>query len=153
VEYQRERRIYVSPDAVFAFVTDVENLPTFVPTVEMATPAAEGRVRLSGKVGGNHYEDEGWLHVDHNQRGLEWGVETREYTGWMTVTGANMDGTETDVVVHLSLPPHESASGRPLTGERAAEPDPIEAGLEASLDSLRNILEGTGGKERPDTLS
>lgn len=153
MEYQRERRISVSPEAVFAFVSDVSNLPTFLATVQAAEPVAGDRVRLSGEVEGDRYEDEGWLRIDHNQRGLDWGVETREYTGWMTVTGANMDGTTTDVVVHLSLPPHEGPSGRPLTGERVDERDPIEEGLEASLDSLRNILEGTGGKEQPGTVS
>jgi hypothetical protein len=64
-----------------------------------------------------------------------------------------MDGTATDVVVHLSLPSHVSDFGRPLTGERAAGPDPIEQGLEAALDSLWNILEGTGGKEQPETTA
>jgi hypothetical protein len=53
------------------------------------------------------------------------------------------------VVVHLSFAPYVTPSGRPITGEPADEPDPIEQSLEAALDSLRNLMEGRGGKEEP----
>ena len=151
MEYQRSRRIQAAPDDVFSFVSDIRNVSTYVPTVESAEAAAEGRVRVRSIVDGTTYEDEGWFHVDHNQRGLEWRVDENNYSGWMTVTGAD-DGA-TEVVVHLSLTPKVSDSGRPLTGESSAEPDPVEASLEAAMDSLRNLLEGTGGKERPSDMT
>lgn len=151
MEYQRSRRIQASPDDVFAFVSEFNNLPNYVPTIQSVETLDEGRVRLHGKVGDSSFDDEGWIRVDHNQRGLEWGADTRDYHGWMTVTGADDDATQ--VVTHLSLTPHVNQDGRPLTGERPDEPDPIEAGLEASMDSLRNILEGTGGKEQPSVTS
>jgi hypothetical protein len=51
------------------------------------------------------------------------------------------------VVAHLSFAPYVTATGRPITGEPEADPDPIEQSLEAALDSLRNLMEGRGGKE------
>lgn len=151
MEYQRSRRIQASPDDVFAFVTDIGNLPTYVPTIQSVETIGDGRIRLHGKVGDSTFDDEGWFRVDHNQRGLEWGAETHDYHGWMTVAAADDDADATQVVTHLSLIPHVDQDGRPFTGERAAEPDPTEEGLEAAMDSLRNILEGTGGKEQPST--
>ena len=148
VEYQRSRRIQASPDDVFAFVADTRNMAAYVPTIQSAETIAEGRVRVSGQEGGSTFDDEGWVHIDHNQRGLEWGVDERSYHGWMTVTAADDDATQTQVVVHLSLTPKVNQSGRPLTGESSMESDEIERGLEAAMDSLREILEGTGGKKR-----
>jgi hypothetical protein len=56
------------------------------------------------------------------------------------------------VVAHLSFAPYVTATGRPITGEPEADPDPIEQSLEAALDSLRNLMEGRGGKEEPASI-
>ena len=56
------------------------------------------------------------------------------------------------VVAHLSFAPYVTATGRPITGELEAEPDPIEQSLETALDSLRNLMEGRGGKEEPASI-
>lgn len=146
MEYERSRRIDASRDDVFAFVSDIRNLQNYVPTVQSAEMVAEDRVRLQGKDSNTSYEDEGWLHIDPARYRLEWRVDERAYSGWMTVSG--IDGA-TEVVTHLSLTPRVDDTGRPLTGERAEEPDPIEEGLEAAMDSLRNLIEGRGGKEQP----
>ncbi|HEV2128733.1 MAG TPA: SRPBCC family protein [Thermomicrobiales bacterium] len=153
MEYQRSRRIRVTPDSVFAFVTDVSNLPTYVPTVQSVETLTDGRIRVHGNTGGTSFEADLWTHVDHNQRGIEWGTDERDRHGWMTVTAADDDADMTEVVAHVSWPPHVNQDAAPLAGERAEEPDPIEDALEAALDSLRNILEGTGGKERPESVS
>jgi hypothetical protein len=64
------------------------------------------------------------------------------------LTAAGADGGA-QVVAHLSFAPYVTPSGRPISGEPADEPDPIEQSLEAALDSLRNLMEGRGGKEEP----
>jgi hypothetical protein len=146
VEYERARRIQVSPDEVFAFVADIRNFPAYLPTVQSADSPAEDRVAIEGRNDGHGYRDDGWIHVDTNRRRLEWGDDERNYSGWMSVSGE--DGA-TEVVAHLSFPPHFDASGRPLSGEASEEPDPIEESLEAAMESLRNLLEGRDGKETP----
>jgi hypothetical protein len=143
-EYERSRWMRASPDDVFAFVSDAGNLATFLPTVDTVEPRAEDRVEVHGEVRGREYEDDGWFHVDEARRRLEWGADERDYSGWLTVSG---EGDGSQVVAHLSIAPYVSPSGRPITGEPARAPDPIEQSLEAALDSLRNLMEGRGGKE------
>lgn len=145
-EYERSRMIQASPEDVFAFVSDARNLPSILPTVESVQPEAGDRVEVHGEVRGAQYQDEGWFRVDPNRHRVEWGADEHDYSGWMTVTDAD-GGSE--VVTHISLPPRVTASGEPIAGETAAGPDPVEASLEAALDSLRNLMEGRGGKEEP----
>jgi hypothetical protein len=145
-EYERSRLVQASPDEVFAFVSDASNLATFLPTVDTVEPQAEGRVEVHGEVRGRTYEDDGWFRVDDARRRIEWGADEGTYSGWLTVSGA--DGAA-QVVAHLSFAPYITPSGRPISEELADEPDPIEQSLEAALDSLRNLMEGRGGKEEP----
>jgi hypothetical protein len=145
-EYERSRLVQASPDDVFAFVSDASNLATILPTVETVERQADDRVEVHGEVRGRTYEDDGWFRVDEARRRIEWGADERTYSGWLAVAGA--DGGA-QVVVHLSFAPCVTPSGRPITGEPADEPDPIEQSLEAALDSLRNLMEGRGGKEEP----
>ena len=145
-EYERSRLVQASLDDVFAFVSDVRNIAAFVPTVDTVEPQAEGRVEVHREVQGQAYEDDGWFRVDQTRRRIEWGDDERTYSGWLTVAGE--DGG-TQVVAHLSFAPYVTPSGRPISGEPEDEPDPIEQSLEAALDSLRNLMEGRGGKEEP----
>jgi hypothetical protein len=148
-EYERSRLVQASPDEVFAFVSDANNLATFLPTVDVVEPQAEGRVEVHGEVRGRSYEDEGWFRVDEARRRIEWGADERTYSGWLTVAGE--DGGA-QVVAHLSFAPYVTPSGSPITGEPDIDPDPIEESLEAALDSLRNLMEGRGGKEEPASV-
>jgi len=143
-EYEQSRLVQASPDDVFAFVSDASNLATFLPTVDMVEPPAEGRVEVHGEARGRTYEDDGWFRVDEARRRIEWGSDERTYSGWLTVSEEN-GGAQ--VVAHLSFAPYVTATGRPITGELEVNPDSIEQSLEAALDSLRNLLEGRGGKE------
>ena len=146
VEYERARRVDAAPDDVFAFVADVGNLPSYVPTVRSAAPSAEERVRVRGETGGGTYDDVAQYHVDPSRRRVEWEADDRRHGGWLTVSP--VDGAS-EVVVHLSFGPAVDVSGRPLTPADFGQPNPIEENLEAALDSLRNLMEGTDGAEQP----
>lgn len=75
---------------------------------------------------------------------LEWGSDPNDYRGWMTVSAEN---GQFPVIVHLSF---AGRSGYPERIEAStSEPDLIDHGLEASLDSIRHLLEGLGGKVVP----
>ena len=149
-EYERSRRVQASADDVFAFVSDASNLATILPTVDTVEPESEGRVRVHGEARGGTYEDDGWFHIDEARRRIEWGSDERTYSGWLSVAG---DDEGAQVVAHLSFAPIVTPSGRPVTGEPAIAPDPVEQSLEAALDSLRNLMEGRGGKEEPATMN
>jgi hypothetical protein len=140
----------VPEDDIFAFVSRVENLPTFVPTVTAVTPQEAERVRVRGEINGDRYEDDGWFHVEDARRRVAWGDATGAYSGWLSVAGAdNNDNRRSQVVAHLSIAPHYAPTGRPITGENPSEADSIDRSLEAALDSLRNMMEGLGGKRTP----
>ena len=148
-EYERSRWVQASPDDVFSFVSNAGNLATFLPTVHAVEPQVEGRVHVRGETRGDAYEDDGWFRVDGNRRRLEWGANEHDYSGWLTVSGE--DGGS-QVVAHLSFPPHVTPSGRPISGELGDGSGQIEQSLEAALDSLRNLMEGRGGKEEPASV-
>ena len=145
-EYERSRVIFAAPDDVFAFAADPRNLPTYLPTVRAAEPEGDGeRVRVHGERHGQPYEDDGWFRVDPARRRMEWGSDERNYSGEMAVSD---DGGNALVVVRLVFAPFVDPTGRP-TPEEPAGTDRIEESLEVALDSLRNLIEGTGGKEEP----
>jgi hypothetical protein len=147
-EYERSRLVLASPEDVFMFVSDPRNLATILPTVDTVEPRDKDRVEVHGEVRGRTYEDDGWFHVDEDRHRIEWGADERSYSGWLTVTA---DDAGAQVVAHLSMPPYVTPSGAPISGEPDTGPDPVEASLEAALDSLRNLMEGRGGKEEPAT--
>ena len=147
-EYERTRIIDAPTDDVFAFVTNVNNLSTFVPTVKSAKRESDHRARVKGEIAGDRFEDGGWYHVDQDHHRLVWGADENNYRGWLTVRPVE---TGTQVVAHLSMPPWVSPSGAPVSGEAAGGAS-IEASLEASLDSLRNLMEGRGGKVEPSAV-
>ncbi len=156
-EYEQSQAIDAPPGEVFAWLSDVGNLPEYLPPVVASSvvgPSAEGvpgqRIRTTleypGGDGGT-FEAEGYLAVDEGERRMEWGAESgRDYSGWLAV--ANRGEGASEVVVHLSF------------GERSAEPemreqapegrDPLAEGISATLESIRRqVEEGSGKVEAP----
>ena len=155
-EYEQSQAIDAPPEEVFAWLSDVGNLPAYLPPVvdsSVEGPSAEGvpgqriRTTLEYPGGGGTFESEGYLAVNEEERRMEWGAEAgRDYSGWLTV--ANHGEGASEVVVHLSF------------GERSAEPDieerspegehPLAEGISATLESIRRqIEEGSGKLETP----
>ena len=142
-EYEHTQTIHASPDEVFAFVSDVRNLPRYLPTTKGAEPQGEGRVR--GEANGHPYDSDGYFRVDEAARRLEWGAdEEGKYSGWLTVSG---EESASLVTVHLSFGPATDLPER--IEENSPGERPIQQGLEASLASIQNLVEGQGGKVEP----
>ena len=152
-EYEQSQAIDAPPDEVFAWLSDVGNLPEYLPPIVDASlqgASAEGlpgqRIRTTleypGEDGGT-FEAEGYLAVDQRERSMEWGAESgRDYSGWLAVADHGEGGSE--VVVHLSF------------GERSAEPEieeqtsedenPLAEGISVTLESIRRQIEEGSGK-------
>src|SRR5215210_2927541 len=152
-EYEQSQAIDAPPEQVFAWLSDVDNLPAYLPPVvdfSLQGPSAQGvpgqriRTKLEYPGGeGGTFEVEGYLAVDERERRMEWGAEGgRDYSGWLTVANHGEGGSE--VVVHLSF------------GERSAEPEieeqtpegehPLAEGISATLESIRRQIEEGSGK-------
>ncbi len=155
-EYEQTQTIDATADEAFVWLSDVSNLPKYLPPVINASieePSAGDnlgrRVRATleypGERGGT-FDAEGYLAVDEGRRRMEWGAEVeRDYSGWLEVA-AGADG-ESQVTVHLNF------------GERSVEPevrehtpegrDPLAEGISATLESIRRQIEEGSGKLEP----
>lgn len=152
--YEQSIAIDTLPEDVFAWLTDVENLPGYLPPVTDASikgPAAEGspgqKVRMTLEFpNGSSFDAEGYLATDERERRMEWGTETeRDYSGWLTVGNHGEGGSE--VIVHLSFG-KRSAEGDIQEGA-PADHDPIEEGIGATLEFIRRQIEEGSAKVQP----
>ena len=156
-EYEQSQTIDAPPEEVFAWLSDVANLPEYLPPVVASSaegPSAEGvpgqRIRATLEYPGQEgrtFDAEGYLAVDEAERTMEWGAEAgRDYSGWLTVATRGEGGSE--VVVHLSF---GERSVEPEMRERTPEGrDPLAGGISATLESIRRqIEEGSGKVEAP----
>ena len=153
-EYEQTQAISVPPDRAFSWLSDVGNLPHYLPPVTDASiegpsegdnPGQKVRTTLQYPGGEGSFDAEGYLAVDEGARRMEWGAEARRaYSGWLEVAS---DGEGSLVTVHLSF------------GERSVEPemreetgegeDPLAEGVSATLESIRRQLEEGSGKVQP----
>lgn len=152
-ELEQTQAVDAPPDAVFAWLSDVSNLPKYLPPVIDASiqgpssPGAPGqRVRTTLEYPGGEgtFEAEGYLAVYGNERRMEWGAEAgRDYSGWLEVAEDAARGSQ--VTVHLNF------------GERSVEAeqdspegrDPLQEGVTATLESIRRQIEEGSGKVEP----
>jgi uncharacterized protein YndB with AHSA1/START domain len=156
-EYEQSHTIDAPSEEVFAWLSDVGNLPEYLPPVVASSaegPSTEDvpgqRIRTTLEYPGQEertFDAEGYLAVDESERRMEWGAEARrDYSGWLTVGNRGKGGSE--VVVHLSF---GERSVVPEMQERAPEGrDPLAEGITATLESIRRqIEEGSGKVETP----
>jgi uncharacterized protein YndB with AHSA1/START domain len=155
-EYEQSQPIDAPPEEVFAWLSDVGNLPKYLPPVvdsSVEGASAEGvpgqRIRTTLKYpgeGGGTFDAEGYLSVNEKERRMEWGAEKeRDYSGWLTVAN---HGERASEVVHLSFGERSVESE---IQERSPEgSDPLAEGISATLESIRRqIDEGSGKVEVP----
>lgn len=140
-EYERSLTMQVSPQAVFDFVSNVQNLPRFMPTTQRAQSLAEEQVRVEGEVKGHRYAAEGTFHADASTRRLEWKADEGYYAGWLQVRPAG-DGASSDVTVHIALQGYAPGT----TPQQRPSDQQIEQGLADALAAIKAAIEtGVGG--------
>jgi Polyketide cyclase / dehydrase and lipid transport len=153
-EYQKTQIVDRSAEEVFSWVSDVSNLPHYLPPVKKAWvegPASAGkpgeRVRMRVEIPDRYEtEGEGYFHVDQGERRMEWGAEMgRDYSGWLSVSD-RADG-QSEVTVHLWFGEHSVEEH--VQEESSEERDPLEESLSATLESIRRQLEEGSGKLEP----
>lgn len=145
-EYEASLFISADPQTIFDFISDVRNMPRYLPTTHRAEAQGPDRVRVQGEANGHPYDSDGWFKVDRTEYRMEWGSdgETR-YSGWMEIDG---DDGGSEVVVHLSFEPRPDQEQR--FQEQAGSRDrAINEGLHAALQSISNIVKGEGAKVEP----
>ena len=146
-EYERSITINASRQLIEDFVSNVSNLPKYLPTTKSAQPQQGERVRVQGQApNGHQYDADGYFRIDRNTHRMEWGSDgENNYSGWLEFNGPD-GSTPTQVTVHLTIDPPPQVS-KEMAKQAGSQDNAIEDGLEKSLQSIKNYVEGTGGKE------
>ena len=77
---------------------------------------------------------------------MEWGSDgENRYAGWLEIDGVD---DECEVTVHLNFQP-KPEQGERMDAQTGDRDKTIQEGLIAALASIRNAVEGTGGKVEP----
>lgn len=139
-QYEQSMTIHAPAEQIFDFVSDVRNLPKYLPTTKHAEPQQGERVRVQGNVEGHTYDADGFLRADRSSRRMEWGADEHYYSGHLQITPQGDNAS--NVSVHLSFrsqPPGSDANQGPTEAE-------INDGIMRALRSIENEVTGKGGK-------
>jgi uncharacterized protein YndB with AHSA1/START domain len=121
VQHEHTEHIAAPPDAVYAAISDVSNLPRFVPQMTAARSAGDDRVEVDARYHGREQHGEAEFHADDAQRRIEWSSPSG-YRGWMAVAA---DGEGSRLTLFLNTL-HGSESDHDVA---------------ATLDAIRMLVE------------
>ncbi|MFN8076140.1 MAG: hypothetical protein U0Q15_12060 [Kineosporiaceae bacterium] len=135
-DYHDSATVDLGADALFDFLSDVENMPKYVDRMQQAHPAHGEAVEVeaslppeaTGGEGPQTVRGEAWFRVDEASRTIRWGAEgDHHYEGELEVSG---DGTTSVVDVRLHTE-HD-------------EPEAIQEGLAQTLANIRRLATTRG---------
>ncbi|MBA2559342.1 MAG: SRPBCC family protein [Propionibacteriales bacterium] len=127
--YEGTRLIKASATNVFAFLSRVDNLPSYFPRITDAQPAGEEAVNVTAVIDppgedARTVQAEAWFRVDHERLQIEWGSEgPNDYRGDLEVTE---EGDDSRVSLSLHTEAHHPG---------------VHDGLEETLDTIKGLVE------------
>jgi hypothetical protein len=127
---------------VFAFLSDIRNMPRYLPTVQHVEPQGHrDAVTVEGEAEGHRYRNDGWLKTEPETRRMQWGSATmQDYGGSLQVTEAAAGSA---VELRLSLTPKPEVAQR-LQSEHGSVDHGMRLALERTLGSIKACCEGGG---------
>ena len=84
MQHEHTEHVAAPADAVYAAISDLGNLPRFVPQMTAARRAAGDRVEVDARYDGRTQHGEASFRTDDGERRIEWGAPSG-YHGWMKV--------------------------------------------------------------------
>jgi uncharacterized membrane protein len=137
-EYHRSTSVKAPAEYVFDFVSRIENLPRYLPTVQGSNTQPGDRVRIYGEVAGEPYDNDGSFVADPGRLRVEWSSDGENvYRGWLNVVG---NDEKCEVNVHLSYVPRPHQAQR-MKEQLGSVDAAIHNSLEQALQSIRQICE------------
>jgi uncharacterized membrane protein len=125
-DYEQSTTVTTDPEALFAYLSDVSNLPDYFAAMKSAEPADGDAVHTVAEVDGTEREGEAWFTADDDARTIRWGSEgANHYSGELAVQGAD-GGSQVTVRLHT---------------EHADGPE-IDSGLRETLAQIKRNVEG-----------
>lgn len=141
--YTCQTTVNAPADEVFAYVTNVERMPEYLPTLHEAHRQGEDRVAMKGEAAGHPYSADGNFVIDQDGRTMRWSSDgEHRYSGHLEVQD---QGSACNVSVTLDFEPNPGMD-EDFKREMGSRDAAIQDGLEKSLQSIKNQCEGTGGK-------
>ena len=137
-EFVASTEINASADEVFAFVTDFNRMPEYMPTLHKATPAGDNRIRMQGQANGHPYDADGWFQTHEMERTMLWGSDgENRYSGHLEVMNQG-DRCILTVALKFEASPGMDKEFEHLMNERR---DKIQEGLQRSVESIKSCCE------------
>jgi uncharacterized membrane protein len=121
MQHEHTEHVAAAPDAVYAAISDLNNLPRFVPQLTGVRAQDGGRVAVDARYEGHEQHGEATFVTDDAARRIEWGAASG-YRGWMQV---DADGDGSRLTLFLDTP-HAGASDHDVA---------------ATLDAIRMLVE------------
>jgi uncharacterized membrane protein len=137
-----------APEA-FGFLTDLGNMPLYLPSVRQARAGGGDRIVLEGEADGQPWQAEGWMDIDPERLSMRWGSDALVYyKGELHVT-AQGERCQVELRLHMVPLPHVAARMVQKSGSVEAG---LKQALERTLESIRQAVEGSGqprGRPQP----
>ena len=121
MQHEHTEHVAAPAEAVYAAISDLSNLPRFVPQMTAARRAAGDRVEIDARYDGHEQHGEASFRVDDKERRIEWSAPSG-YHGWMKV---DPDGDGSRLTLFLET-------------RHGAERD---HDISATLDAIRMLVE------------
>jgi uncharacterized protein YndB with AHSA1/START domain len=134
-DYDDTITVRVPPRTLFAYLSDVRNLPRYLPRMTEAVPEGGDRVAVTAHIDPDEGPEqdvhgEAWVHVITAGTTLEWGAPgPHDYHGQLEV-GAGQGDDESTLTVRLHT--------------EHVEGDQIRRGLVETLEGIRDAVEQAG---------
>src|SRR4051812_37079743 len=100
MKHEHTEHVAASPDAVYAAIADVSNLPRFVPQMTSARAAGADQVEISARYEGRDQRGSASFTAVDAERRIEWSAPSG-YQGWMQV---DADGDGSRLTLFLDTP-------------------------------------------------
>ena len=100
LQHEHTEHVAAAPEAVFAAISNVENLPRFVPQITAARPTEGDRVEIDARYEGREQHGEATFQADAAAHRIEWSAPSG-YRGWMNVEA---DGDGSRLTLFLDTP-------------------------------------------------
>ena len=84
MQHEHTEHVAASAEAVFAAISDLDNLPRFVPQLTAVRTMHGDQIEVEARYHGHEHHGEATFIVDETARRIEWGAPSG-YRGWMKV--------------------------------------------------------------------
>ncbi len=133
MDYEQTTTVAADADALFSYLSDVNNLPDYFAAMKSAEPAEGDAVHTVAEVEGTEVEGEAWFTADDEARSIRWGSQgPNRYSGELEVVGADV-GSEVTVRLHTE---HTDAEA-------------INNGLAETLQQIKRNVEAGADPDAP----